>query len=127
MKYLIDNSYLSLDVLHTIQEDRKLLELSRMFPHWFQRRILEIKQVFNVNISMKDYMGKKVHLINKEGDKLVIGHCDFMDSLLNADNRYSDYEVDIDWYLNNGYMTLKDMRKSKECCGYDEYWRCNGK
>jgi len=59
-------------------------------------------------------MGRKVHLISKEGDKLVIEHRDFMDSQLNADNRYIDYEVDIDWYLNNGYMSLEDMRKSIE-------------
>jgi hypothetical protein len=37
-----------------------------------------------------------------------------MDSQLNVDNRYIDYEVDIDWYLKNGYMTLEDMRKSIE-------------
>ena len=59
-------------------------------------------------------MGRKVHLISKEGDKLVIEHRDFMYSQLNADNRYIDYEVDIDWYLNNGYMSLEDMRKSIE-------------
>ena len=56
-------------------------------------------------------MGRKVHLINKEGNSLVVEHRDFMDSQLNDDNKYSDYEVDIDWYLNNGYMTLEDMRK----------------
>lgn len=56
-------------------------------------------------------MGRKVHLINKEGDKLVIEHRDFMDSQLNVD---IDYEVDMDWYLNNGYMTLEDMKKSIE-------------
>ena len=59
-------------------------------------------------------MGRKVHLINKEGDKLVIEHRDFMDSQLNVDNRYIDYEVDIDWCLKNGYMTLEDMKKSIE-------------
>ena len=59
-------------------------------------------------------MGRKIHLINKEGNRLVVEHRDFMESQLNADNRYSDYEVDIDWYLNNGYMTLEDMRKSIE-------------
>ena len=59
-------------------------------------------------------MGRKVHLINKEGGKLVIEHRDFMDSQLNVDNRYIDYEVDMDWYLNNGYMTLEDMKKSIE-------------
>lgn len=49
MKKLVDMSYLPLDVLHKIWEDRKLMEFSHWFPHWFQRRILEIKQVYTVN------------------------------------------------------------------------------
>lgn len=49
MKKLVDMSYLPLNVLHKIWEDRKLLEYSHWFPHWFQRRILEIKQVYGVN------------------------------------------------------------------------------
>ena len=51
MKKLVDSSYLPLDVLHKIWEDRTLLEFSHMFPHWFQRRILEIRQVLSVNIA----------------------------------------------------------------------------
>ena len=49
-------------------------------------------------------MGRKVHLINKEGNSLVVERRDFMDSQLNDDNKYSDYEVDIDWYLKNYKM-----------------------
>ena len=37
-----------------------------------------------------------------------------MDSQLLTENKYSDYEVDVNWYLSNGYMTLEDMRKSIE-------------
>lgn len=59
MKKLVDSSYLPLDVLHKIWEDRKLLEFSHWLPHWFQRRIMEIKQVYTVNIAgisgKKDY------------------------------------------------------------------------
>ena len=51
IKKLVDSSYLPLDVLHKIWEDRKLLEFSHWLPHWFQRRILEIKQVNGVNIA----------------------------------------------------------------------------
>lgn len=70
---------------------------------------------------MKNYMGRKVHLINKEGNSLVVEHRVFMDSQLNADNKYSDYEVDINWYLNNGYMTLEDMRKSIEGIVFNDF------
>ena len=51
MKKLVDSSYLPLDVLHKIGEDRELLEFSHMLPRWFQRRVLEIKQVYTVNIA----------------------------------------------------------------------------
>ena len=50
MKHLIDSSYLPLETLNKIREDRKLLEFSHILPHWFQRRVLEINQVFNVGI-----------------------------------------------------------------------------
>ena len=59
MKKLVDSSYLPLNVLHQIWEDRKLLEFSHMLPHWFQRRVLEIKYVFSVNIV--GLSGKKEH------------------------------------------------------------------
>lgn len=66
-------------------------------------------------------MGRMVHLINKEGNRQVVEHKDFMDSQFNADNRYIDYEVDINWYLNNGYMTLEDMRKSIEGTALNDF------
>ena len=49
-----------------------------------------------------------------------------MESQLNADNRYSDFEVDVDWYLNNGYMTLENMKKSIECGNYNEHGETKG-
>lgn len=55
----------------------------------------------------------KVHLINEQGDRIEIDSCDF--SLCEKENhKYASYDIDIDWYLNNGYMTLEDMRKSIE-------------
>ena len=61
-----------------------------------------------------NHMGKKVHLINKGGKTKVVEHSEFMDSQLLTENKFSDYEVDVSWYLSNGYMTLEDMRKSIE-------------
>lgn len=62
-------------------------------------------------------MGRKIHLINKEGKRKVVEHSEFMDAQLLIENKFSDYEVDVNWYLSNGYMTLEDMRKSIECNG----------
>ena len=56
-------------------------------------------------------MDKKIHLINKDGKRKVVEHSEFMSSQLLAENKFSDYEVDINWYLSNGYMTLEEMRK----------------
>ena len=76
--------------------------------------VVDSEEFFKAIDDILEGNGRKVHLINKEGDKLVIEHRNFMDSQLNVDNRYIDYEVDIDWYLKNGYMTLEDMKKSIE-------------
>ena len=57
---------------------------------------------------------RKTHLINEKGEKLVVETRDFNISQQNNDEKYDDYDVDIDWYLNNGYMTLEDMRRSIE-------------
>ena len=59
-------------------------------------------------------MSKKIHLINKEGKKKVVECCEFTNAQLLTENKFSDYEVDVNWYLSNGYMTLEDMRKSIE-------------
>ena len=57
---------------------------------------------------------RKTHLINDKGVTLVVETRDFNISQQNNDGKYDDYDVDIDWYLNNGYMTLEDMRRSIE-------------
>ena len=58
---------------------------------------------------MKDYMGRKVHLINNEGEKLVAYTRDLMISEQNCDGKYDDYDLDVDWYLANGYSKAEDM------------------
>ena len=70
-------------------------------------------------------MDKSVHLISKTGEKIVVPHKDYNDSEMLKDGKYDDYEVDIDWYLNNGCMTLEDMRKSIEIAlnDFDEQLR----
>ena len=57
---------------------------------------------------------RKTHLINEKGEKLVVETRNFNISQQNNDEKYDGYDVDIDWYLNNGYMTLEDMRRSIE-------------
>jgi hypothetical protein len=57
---------------------------------------------------------RKTHLINEKGEKLVVETRDFNISQQNNDEKYDGYDVDIDLYLNNGYMTLEDMRRSIE-------------
>jgi hypothetical protein len=65
-----------------------------------------------VKLKIKIYR-MKVHLINKQGDRIEIDSCDF--PLCEKENhKYASYDIDIDWYLSNGYMTLEDMRKSIE-------------
>ena len=66
-------------------------------------------------------MDKNVHLISKTGEKIVVPHKDYNDSEMLKDGKYDDYEVDIDWYLNNGYMTLEDMRKSIEGTALNDF------
>ena len=66
-------------------------------------------------------MDTNVHLISKTGEKIVVPHKDYNDSEMLKDGKYDDYEVDIDWYLNNGYMTLEDMRKSIEGTALNDF------
>ena len=63
---------------------------------------------------------RKTHLINDKGEKLVVETRDFNISQRNGDGKYDDYEVDVNWYLSNGYMTLEDMRKSIEGPYYEQ-------
>jgi hypothetical protein len=66
-------------------------------------------------------MDKNVHLISKTGEKIVVPHKDYNDSEMLKDGKYDDYEVDINLYLNNGYMTLEDMRKSIEGTALNDF------
>lgn len=59
-------------------------------------------------------MGKKVHLINEVGHRIEVESCALADDELLNENKYSKYEIDVEWYLANGYMTLEDMITSIE-------------
>ena len=63
---------------------------------------------------------RKIHLINEKGERLVVEMRDFNISLQNGDEKYDGYDVDVDWYLANDYMTLEDMRKSIERSYYEQ-------
>ena len=54
---------------------------------------------------------RKTHLINDNGEKIVVDTREFNNSQQNGDGKYDGYHVDIDWYLNNGYITAWDYRK----------------
>ena len=55
-----------------------------------------------------------IHLINDAGEKLVVANREFVENQLSFVNKYSNYRMDVDWYLANGYMTFEDMIKSIE-------------
>ena len=55
-----------------------------------------------------------IHLINDAGEKLVVANREFVENQLSFENKYSNYRMDVDWYLANGYMTFEDMIKSIE-------------
>ena len=57
---------------------------------------------------------RKTHLINDKGEKLVVETRDFNISQRNGDGKYDDYEVDIDWYLANGYVIAEEGFKRIE-------------
>lgn len=53
--------------------------------------------------------GRKTHLINEKGEKMVVETRNAKKVLqqLNESSN-SKYHVDIDWYLNNGYVIAED-------------------
>ena len=53
-------------------------------------------------------MDTNVHLISKTGEKIVVPHKDYNDSEMLKDGKYDDYDLDIDWYLANGYSKAED-------------------
>jgi hypothetical protein len=54
-------------------------------------------------------MSKTVHLINEVGDRIEVERKDFSKSELLNEQKYSNYDIDVDWYLNNGYSLAEDM------------------
>ena len=62
-------------------------------------------------------MDKNVHLINEAGDRIEVERKDFSKSELLKEQKYSNYDIDIDWYLNNGYSIAEDAFKRIESYG----------
>ena len=54
-------------------------------------------------------MSKTIHLINEVGDRIEVARKDFSKSELLNEQKYSNYDIDVDWYLNNGYSLAEDM------------------
>lgn len=65
-------------------------------------------------------MGKKVHLINEAGDRIEVERKDCSKSELLKEQKYSNYDIDVDWYLNNCYSLAEDMFRRIECNGYNK-------
>lgn len=53
-------------------------------------------------------MDTNVHLISKTGEKIVVPHKDYNDSEMLKDGKYDDYDLDIGWYLANGYSVAEE-------------------
>ncbi len=52
-----------------------------------------------------------LHIITKNGERKTIPFPDNKDNHINeADNE--EYKIDIDWYLNNGYLTIDQHKKN---------------
>lgn len=62
-------------------------------------------------------MSKTVHLINEVGDRIEVECKDFSKSELLNEQKYSNYDIDVDWYLNNGYSLAEDMFRRIESNG----------
>lgn len=54
-------------------------------------------------------MSKTRHLINEAGDRIEVERKNFSKSELLNEQKYSNYDIDVDWYLNNGYSLAEDM------------------
>ncbi len=53
-------------------------------------------------------MSNKVHLINEVGHRIEVESCEYEDNQLLKENKYSNYYIDVDWYLTNGYSLAED-------------------
>ena len=65
--------------------------------------------------------GRKTHLINEKGEKMVVETRNAKKVLqqLNESSN-SKYHVDIDWYLNNGYVEISEARRIIESNGNNQ-------
>jgi hypothetical protein len=59
--------------------------------------------------------GRMTHLINEHGDRQVVEtrNADEEIQRLNESTN-STYYLDVDWYLNNGYVTIEEARRRIE-------------
>ena len=55
-----------------------------------------------------------VHLINSKNEKIVVRWRDILESEESGSKKYSDFGLDVKWYLNHGYITSKDAIKEFE-------------
>ncbi len=52
----------------------------------------------------------KLHLINEIGDKITVEAKDFENKKKQLnETTNSNYHIDVDWYLANGYSLAEDM------------------
>lgn len=56
----------------------------------------------------------KIHLINKQGERITIENCEWEDAKLQPNNKYAGYTMDMDWYLSHGYSLAEDVFKRIE-------------
>lgn len=52
-----------------------------------------------------------VHLINSKNEKIVVRWRDILESEESGSKKYSDFGLDVEWYLNNGYRLIDDVIK----------------
>ena len=64
---------------------------------------------------------RKTHLINQYGDKKVVETRNSKVEIQQLNESTSTkYQMDIEWYLSNGYVTISDARKKIEGNGNNE-------
>ena len=64
---------------------------------------------------------RKTHLINERGDRKVVETRSIDKELQQLnESTNSNYRVDVDWYLNNGYIEIGKARKIIEDNGNNQ-------
>lgn len=64
---------------------------------------------------------RKTHLINDKGEKMVVetrNARQVLQQLNECSN--SKYHIDVDWYLNNGYVEINEARRIIEGQYYEQ-------